>query len=176
MICSPLSLVITSPQGLPETLSDIATCTPADCLSMALLNLASGGTQTNEPGYTFVILPEIYCRSRFHRYCQRQYYLLVGHDPSFPGAAFSIVSDFVANYNSVTVVFIRRTSWTWIPINSGPERMRPNSWAFPKLRFAIICLGCQDHPHRQRCLTALDILAAAKFFGVAIDRDKLMES
>jgi hypothetical protein len=37
-------------------------------------------------------------------------------------------------------------------------------------------LGCQDHPHRQRCLTAQDILAAAKFFGVEIDRDKLMES
>jgi hypothetical protein len=143
---------------------------------MALLNLASDGTQTNEAGYTFVILSENYCRPRFHRYYRSQYYLLVGHDPSSPGVAFSIVSDFVANYNSVAFAFIRRTSWTWTPINSGPEGVRPNCWAFPKLRFTIICLGCQDHPHRQRCLTALDILAAAKFFGVAIDRDKLMES
>jgi len=37
-------------------------------------------------------------------------------------------------------------------------------------------LGCQDHPHRQRCLTTPDILATVTFFGVEIDRDKLMES
>jgi hypothetical protein len=72
MICSLLSPVITSSQRLPETLRDIGICTPVDGLSMVLLNLALSGTQTDDARYTFVILPEIYCRSRFHRYYRRQ--------------------------------------------------------------------------------------------------------
>jgi hypothetical protein len=71
MVSSLLGPVITSSQRLPETLSDIASCTPVDCLSMVSLNLASGGTQTNEAEYTFVILSAIYCRSGFHRYYPR---------------------------------------------------------------------------------------------------------